>query len=53
MEKSATLQYINLAFIPCDSNVVPNKNHPLVPQTKNPPSLAPKNPRTATESELG
>ena len=36
MEKSATLHYIKLAFIPRDYEVTPDKNSPLAPQTRNP-----------------
>ena len=47
--KSATLYYINLAFIPHDCDVAPNKDRPLVPKNS-PPLAPPKNPRTATGS---
>jgi len=42
-EKSATLHYINLAFIPCDRDVAPpKKNPPLFCKTKSTLPLAPQ-----------
>ena len=43
----ATLHYINLAFIPRDCDIAPNKNPTSAPQTKKSFLLSPQNPRTA------
>src|SRR6218665_1167163 len=50
MEKSATLRYINLAFIPSDSDLT-NKNPPLSPPNKKFPAVSspPKYSRTTTQ----
>ena len=50
MKKSATLRYINLAFIPSDSDLT-NKNPPLSPPNKKFPAVSspPKYSRTTTQ----
>jgi len=48
MEKSTTLHYIKLTFIPCDCDVALHKNTPLAPKQKGCDS----GPREVVESQI-